>query len=340
MANPTSSLLLRGSIFTREVKSTESSRRRGQICLWRAARTRENLLLRSSTSISLFARIQSEIKRERLALHHCQMAEAALLALSKIGSYAAIEAAMVAKSKISNLMELSATTLETVEASKDLGEQLEKMIQLRNLWIDNIKAEHCAELLASLSKMPLLSSLLLSASDENEKLNIENLVPTSTILQKLIIRGCTAEKTLMCRMFREFGGRLKYLALSQCHLEKDPLEGLTSCVPNLTYLYLNKVHSNSAHTLVLPAKSFPLLKTLVLRNMSDVNVLKIGADAVPCIEGLYIVSLSNLKSVPERIESLSSLKKLTLLGLHNDFKAEWNKKRMHEKMKHVTELRT
>ncbi|KAB8114719.1 hypothetical protein EE612_054308 [Oryza sativa] len=37
------------------------------------------------------------------------MAEAALLALSKIGSYAAIEATMVAKSKISNLMELSAT---------------------------------------------------------------------------------------------------------------------------------------------------------------------------------------------------------------------------------------
>uniref|UniRef100_A0A0E0R608 NB-ARC domain-containing protein n=1 Tax=Oryza rufipogon TaxID=4529 RepID=A0A0E0R608_ORYRU len=232
-----------------------------------------------------------------------------------------------------------AQTLETVEASKDLGEHLEKMIQLRNLWIGNIKAGHCAQLLASLSKMPLLYSLLLCASDEEEKLNIEKLVPTSTMLQKLIIRGCTSESTLECPVFQDHGRRLKYLALSRCHLGHDALERLEKCVPNLTYLSLNKVHTNGAHTLVLPAKSFPLLKTLVLRNMSNVNLLKIGADALKCIEGLYIVSLSNLKSVPEGIESLSSLKKLTLLGLHNDFKAEWNKKRMHEKMKHVTELR-
>ncbi|EEC67903.1 hypothetical protein OsI_35586 [Oryza sativa Indica Group] len=238
---------------------------------------------------------------------------------------------------LSRLEELQ--TLETVEASKDLGGQLEKMIQLRNLWIDNIKYEHCTELFASLSKMPLLYSLLLCASDEKEKLNIENLIPTSTMLQKLIIRGCTAERTLDCPMFQDYGGNLKYLALSGCHLENDPFEALASCVPNLTYLSLNKVHSNSAQTLVLPAKSFPLLKTLVLRNMSDVNVLKIEDDALPCIEGLYIVSLSNLKSVPEGIECLSSLKKLTLLGLHNGFKAEWKMNQMHEKMKHVTELR-
>uniref|UniRef100_A0A0D3HJT1 Rx N-terminal domain-containing protein n=1 Tax=Oryza barthii TaxID=65489 RepID=A0A0D3HJT1_9ORYZ len=305
-------------------------------------------LARSCSVVAVYQLVcedPSEVKRrgrpllERLALHRCQMAEAALLALSKIGSYAAIEAAMVAKSKISNLMELSATTLETVEASKDLGEHLEKMIQLRNLWIGNIKAVHCAQLLASLSKMPLLYSLLLCASDEEEKLNIEKLVPTSTMLQKLIIRGCTSESTLECPVFQDHGRRLKYLALSRCHLGHDALERLEKCVPNLTYLSLNKVHTNGAHTLVLPAKSFPLLKTLVLRNMSNVNLLKIGADALKCIEGLYIVSLSNLKSVPEGIESLSSLKKLTLLGLHNDFKAEWNKKRMHEKMKHVTELR-
>ncbi|XP_015697516.1 disease resistance protein RPM1-like [Oryza brachyantha] len=238
---------------------------------------------------------------------------------------------------LSRLEELQ--TLETVEASKELGEQLKKMIQLRNLWIDNIKAEHCAELFASLSKMPLLSSLLLCASDENEKLNIDTLVPTSTILQKLIIRGCTAERTLESQMFRDYGGRLKYLALSRCHLGEDPLEGLASCAPNLTYLSLNKVHSSSAHTLVLPAKSFPVLKTLVLRNMSDVNVLKIGVDALPCIEGLYIVSLSSLKSVPEGIEFLGSLKKLTLLGLHDDFKYDWDMYGMHEKMKHVTDLR-
>ncbi|KAG8060353.1 hypothetical protein GUJ93_ZPchr0002g25620 [Zizania palustris] len=238
---------------------------------------------------------------------------------------------------LSSLEEMQ--TLETVEASRDLGKQLERMIQLRNLWVDNIKTEHCQELFASLSKMPLLCSLLLCASDENEKLNIDRLIPTSKNLQKLIIRGCTAESTLKCQMFQNYGGRLKYLALSRCNLGKDPLEGLASCVPNLTYLSLNMVHISSAKTLVLPANSFPLLKTLVLRNMDDVNVLKIGDGALPCIEGLYIVSLSNLKRVPQGIELLASLKKLTLLHLHDDFRAEWNMNQMHEQMKHVTELR-
>ncbi|EEE51881.1 hypothetical protein OsJ_33430 [Oryza sativa Japonica Group] len=85
--------------------------------------------------------------------------------------------------------------------------------------------------------------------------------------------------------------------------------------------------------------SFPHLKTLVLKHMPNVNQLKIMDGALPSIEGLYVVSLSKLDIVPEGIESLRTLKKLWLLYLHRDFKTQWHKNRMHQKMQHVPEIR-
>ncbi|CAD6254184.1 unnamed protein product [Miscanthus lutarioriparius] len=187
-----------------------------------------------------------------------------------------------------NLEELQ--TLETVQASKDLAEQLKKLMQLRSIWIDNVSAEDCANLFATISTMPLLSSLLISASDVNETLCLQALAPKFPKLHRLIVRGRWADETLEYPIFRNHGKHLKYLALSWCQLGEDPLGVLAPHVPNLTYLSFNRV--NSASTLVLSAGCFPHLKTLVLKKMPDVERLEIGHGALPCIEGLYIMSLS------------------------------------------------
>jgi hypothetical protein len=42
-----------------------------------------------------------------------------------------------------------------------------------------------------------------------------------------------------------------------------------------------------------------------------------------CIDGIYIMSLHKLNMVPHGIDSLGSLKKLWMLDLHKDFKADW-----------------
>uniref|UniRef100_J3N6Z7 Uncharacterized protein n=1 Tax=Oryza brachyantha TaxID=4533 RepID=J3N6Z7_ORYBR len=81
------------------------------------------------------------------------------------------------------------------------------------------------------------------------------------------------------------------------------------------------------------------MRTLVLKNMPNVSQLMIGEDALPVVEGLYVVSLPKLDKVPENIESLGSLKKLWLLGLHENFKADWDQNRMNYKMANVIELR-
>ncbi|KAG2556944.1 disease resistance protein RPM1-like [Panicum virgatum] len=242
---------------------------------------------------------------------------------------------MQAPKDLSNLEELQ--THETVEASKDLAQQLKKLMQLRTVWIDNICAPDCANIFAALSNMPLLSSLLLSAKDENEALCFEALKPRSTELHRLIIRGQWAKGTLQCPIFRGHGTHLRYLALSWCELGEDPLEMLAPHLPNLTNLRLNNIRS--AKTLVLPEGSFPHLKMLVLKHMPNVNQLVIGKGALPCIEGLYIVSLVELDKVPQGIELLRSLKKLWLVNLHKGFLPQWNKSEMHHKMQHVLEIR-
>uniref|UniRef100_A0ACD5TV15 Uncharacterized protein n=1 Tax=Avena sativa TaxID=4498 RepID=A0ACD5TV15_AVESA len=235
---------------------------------------------------------------------------------------------------LSNMEELQ--TLETVQANKDLAEQLKRMTRLRSVWIDNISSTDCADIFATLSNMPLLSSLLLSARDENEALCFETLKPTSKHLHRLIVRG-GIKGTLECPIFRGHGENLKYLALSRCNFGEDPLGMLASHLPNLTYLRLNNVHS--AAILVLSADSFPHLKTLVLKQMPDVNEINIMGGALSGIEALYIVSLSKLDKVPQGIESLGSLKSLRLLGLHKDFRTQWDKNGMHQKMMRVPEVR-
>jgi len=78
---------------------------------------------------------------------------------------------------------------------------------------------------------------------------------------------------------------------------------------------------------------------LVLKHMPNVNQLVIGKGALPCIEGLYIVSLVELDKVPQGIELLRSLKKLWLVNLHRGFLSQWDKSEMHHKMQHVLEIR-
>ncbi|KAF2910161.1 disease resistance protein RPM1-like [Oryza sativa Japonica Group] len=237
--------------------------------------------------------------------------------------------------QLSNLVELQ--TLETVHASDDLADQLDKLRKLQSVWISSVDAEHSAKLFATLSKMPLLSTLLLNASDTNQPLRLEALKPESKRLHKLIVRGRWAATMLQCPIFQDHGKNLKYLALSWCGLQEDPLLLLAPKLPNLVFLSLNRV--SSVEALVISEGCFPKMRTLVLKHMPNVSQLMIGEGALPIVEGLYVVYLPKLDKVPENIESLGSLKKLCLLGLHKNFKADWDKNGTHHKMTNVIELR-
>ncbi|CAN6329073.1 unnamed protein product [Urochloa humidicola] len=240
-----------------------------------------------------------------------------------------------APKSLSTLQDLQ--TLETVEASMDLAEQLEKLTKLGSLSVDNISTNQCTMLFAAVSKLQLLSSLSLSASNEKEALCFEALRPTSNKLQRLIVKGHWAARTLECPIFQDHGGNLNYLEISWCQLGEYPLEPLSSHLQNLTYLSLNRV--NSAQDFVIRAGGFPHLKTLCLKDMPDVILLKIEVGAIPSIEALFLLSMLKLGVIPEGIEFLGSLKKLWMVNLHPDFGDRWKKHGWHQKVIHVPELR-
>jgi disease resistance protein RPM1 len=72
--------------------------------------------------------------------------------------------------------------------------------------------------------------------------------------------------------------------------------------------------------------------------MPCVDEVEIRVGALQQIEGLYIESLVKLDKIPQGIEFLCSLKKLRLLDLHKEFRAQWNSKGMLQKMQYVRNL--
>jgi len=239
---------------------------------------------------------------------------------------------------LSTLQDLQ--TFETVQASKELAAQLERLVKLESLSVDNIRNDQCAMIFAAVSKLPLLSSLSLSASNEEEELSLKDLIPTSNKLQRLIVKGKWTAGTLECPIFQDHGGNLNYLEISWSKLGEDTMEKLSSHLQNLTYLSLNKVTIvNSTQHIVIRAGGFPNLKTLRLKDMHEVLSLEIESGAIPSIEALYLLSMTKLGTIPKGIDSLGSLKKLWMVNLHPDFGDRWKNHGWQQNVSHIKEVR-
>uniref|UniRef100_A0A0A8XS30 Disease resistance R13L4/SHOC-2-like LRR domain-containing protein n=1 Tax=Arundo donax TaxID=35708 RepID=A0A0A8XS30_ARUDO len=221
-------------------------------------------------------------------------------------------------------------TIETIEASTELGKQLEKMEELRSICIDNVKASHCKDLFTTLLRKQHLSSLLVSASDSKEKLCLEDNEMTSVELHKLVIRGCLAEGILCNFIFPDKKNKVKHLSLNSCQFEDDPLQLLAEHLPELTCLRFNNVKCKP--DLVLAEGKFRFLKTLFLKGMISVQQLTIHDGAIPKVEAFYLDTIPNLKKVPDGFQSLRFLKKLWLLGVAPEFRTEWTAKGWHQKL--------
>jgi disease resistance protein RPM1 len=239
---------------------------------------------------------------------------------------------VAAPNGLSGLEELQ--IIETVEASNELGKQLEKVEQLSSLSMDNVKPAHCRDLFVSLFKMPRLCSLLFSASDLEETIDIATMEPTSTKIQKLIIIGSLAEGTLRS-LFPHHGNNLKHVELTLCRFSEDPLKLLAEHLNQLNHLSLNKVRSTNGMIMVAPADKLPFLRTLLLRNMPEVQQLIIEGGAIQTVEVLYLDNMSSITHVPDGLRSLPSLKKLRLIGLAEEFLNEWYIDEWHQQFKKI-----
>ncbi|KAK7316743.1 hypothetical protein RJT34_00425 [Clitoria ternatea] len=212
----------------------------------------------------------------------------------------------------------SLTSLQTlclVEADHggvELIRELEKLTQLRLLWLNHVKQEYGSALCVSISEMHHLESLHITAIVEDEVIDIQFTSPPAQ-LQQLRLRG-KLEK------LPEWIQELQYLvrlSLSYSKLNHDPLESLKS-MPNLMYLLLYDA-AYEGETLHFQLGGLQRLKELTLRSLYGLNSIVIDKGALPALKRFTLRDIPQLKEVPFGIHHLENLEVLDVADMPNEF---------------------
>ncbi|XP_037436378.1 disease resistance protein RPM1-like [Triticum dicoccoides] len=210
------------------------------------------------------------------------------------------------------------TNLQTLQALQVQDESLRhlgELRQLKSLRLLNVKGIYCGRISESLVQMRHLSLLSVNASDGNEVLLLNVLLPS---LQKLRLRGRLAEGALdESPLFQAVGGQNLYeLVLSWSQLTKDPLPSL-SRLSSLTRLHFTRAYTGE-HLSFLTGW-FPKLKVLSLTDLPNLKRLEIQQGAMGSLEHLFLIRLSSMTEVPPGIEFVMPLEYLGFHEITDDF---------------------
>ncbi|XP_028759486.1 disease resistance protein RPM1-like [Neltuma alba] len=201
--------------------------------------------------------------------------------------------------------------IEVDQGSQDLMVELGKLTQLRRLGIRKLKKEDGAALCSSIQKMTNLRSLSITAVEDDEIIDIQNIAKPPPYLRQLYLCG-RLEK------FPEWIPSLQNLVrvyLKWSRLEEDPLVYLQD-LPNLIHLEFLQVYVGE--TLHFKAEKFPSLKLLGLDDMDGLKSMIVEEGAMPNLKRLIIQRCGSLKKVPSGIEHLSKLKAIDFFDMPDD----------------------
>ncbi|GMY30894.1 disease resistance protein RPM1-like [Fagus crenata] len=193
-----------------------------------------------------------------------------------------------------------------------LIEELGSLGQLRKLEISKLKRENGIALCTTLMKMSHLQSLVISATSEEEFLELQLMSSPPPLLQTLSLRG-------VLEKFPEWIPKLKSIVriyLIYSRLMDDPFKVLQG-LPNLMYLWLHDGYEGVQ--LHIEGGGFQKLKSLGLRNLRGLNRLIIDEGSLPLLERLVIGPGPLLKEVPSGIHHLKSLKHLQFYNMPREF---------------------
>ncbi|SPT15788.1 unnamed protein product [Triticum aestivum] len=206
-------------------------------------------------------------------------------------------------------------TLGAVRASKAFVAKLASLSQLRTLSISGVRGIHCAQLCDSLSKIDQLSALEITASDEDEVLQLETLT-LSNGLRKLCLYGRFSEGTFKSPFFSSNGDVLHEISLRWSQLSENPVPRLSE-LSNLTEIVLSKAYTGQE--INFQPVWFPNVKILFLLNLPHVNQICIHEGALVRLEELVIRDLVELRDIPTGLEHLESLKAARFFEMNPDF---------------------
>ncbi|KAK1292548.1 Disease resistance protein RPM1 [Acorus calamus] len=195
-------------------------------------------------------------------------------------------------------------TLEGIVSNNKVVQQVQNLKRLRSFVILEVKMFDGEALCASIEKMRFLNNLQVQAM-EGEGLELESLASPPSQLQKLFLIGH------LQRLPRWFSvlNSLKVLRLRSSWLNEDPLRSLQS-LPVLVCLELHKAYEGEK--LWCEVGGFPSLITLRLIELSQLNQITIEEGAMMSLRELQLSRCRELNTLPQGIESLTILQKLSL----------------------------
>ncbi|PIA29273.1 hypothetical protein AQUCO_06100053v1 [Aquilegia coerulea] len=229
-------------------------------------------------------------------------------------------------------------TLTGLYAGDGIASELGKLTQLRKLGIMDFTENLVNEVCLSIMKMKGLTSLSLQAKScypEATLPSIEQFTPPP-LLQKLCLEG-TLEKL---PSWFSLMGNLNKLRLGFFRLPEDPALVL-QFLPNLKHLTLWHAHdSKQMGKEFCSAGRFPKLEVLVFASFVLEEWTELEEGALPSLKHLHMHSCLKLRMLPEGLQHVTTLRKLTLIPLLDDHAERLKPDRGEEsyKIQHIPEI--
>ncbi|XP_045813911.1 disease resistance protein RPM1-like [Trifolium pratense] len=198
--------------------------------------------------------------------------------------------------------------IEVDQGSGALMVELGKLTQLRRLGIRKMRKEDGAALCSSIEKMVNLTSLSITAINEDEIIDIHSISKPPQYLQKLYLSGRLEKFPQWIKSCKN----LVRVFLKWSRLKEDPLVYLQD-LPNLRHLEFLQAYVGE--TLQFNAKGFPSLKMLGLDDLKGLKYMIIEEEAMQGLKKLVIQQCGSFKNVPLGIEYLTKLKAIELFDM-------------------------
>lgn len=196
-------------------------------------------------------------------------------------------------------------SLSSIIAEDQIIQQLGYLTNLRSLDIEVVEAVNWPKLGTSIQMLKNLRRLTITASNEEESLELEDLISAPPFLQKLTLIG-------QLNALPHWLGSLQnltHLHLGSSLSEENILLSIDE-LPILMFLELQNAYNGK--TLHFREGGFPKLKRLKLLEFRQLEGICLAEGALPSLRELYLIHCKELKQLPQGIEHIASIRKLHL----------------------------
>ncbi|XP_034706537.1 disease resistance protein RPM1-like isoform X2 [Vitis riparia] len=241
-------------------------------------------------------------------------------------------------SRLSNLQ-----TLEGIYAGGGIAKELGNMTQLKSLEVRCVSDDHADELYASVMNLTGLRNLSLILDSFSRSIDLDNKEDSiflflesfspPPLLETLELVGRLTQMPLWLGSMEN----LTRLCMACTHLSENPTT-ILQFLPNLKSLLLRDAYKGKRmEREFFRAGGFPKLEYLEIISYVLVEWTEIDKGALPCLKELHFNGCWRLMGLPEGLQHVATLQKLTLKDVHGDLTRRLNPNggSQNYKIKHI-----